>query len=84
MKHRVFGTVFVLAFIVLMMNGIYAISKMSKPPLNSSDFSHAEIQQEFESALAEWKENQNLLEVYDISLKCTVDDLLHDKSEDTY
>lgn len=76
MKHRVFGTVFVLAFIVLMMNGIYAISKMSKPPFNSSDFSHAEIQQEFESALAEWKENQNLLEVYDISLKCTVDELL--------
>jgi len=76
MKHRVLGTVFVLAFIVLMMNGIYAIKKMSKPPFNSRDFSHAEIQQEFESVLEEWILNQDFFDIYDVSLESNFDELL--------
>ena len=76
MKHRLFSTIFVLAFIILMMNGIYSIRKMSKPPLNSRDFSHAEIQQEFEFALVEWIMNQDYFDVYDVFLECNIDELL--------
>lgn len=76
MKHRLFGMISVLAFIILILNGIYVVNKMSKPPLNSRDFSHADIRQEFETVLEGWATNQDFFDVYDISLECNIDELL--------